>query len=171
MSLATFDIRDAGPRAVPERARVVAGIDPGKRGAIAWYWPATPEHIQADSLPYVGKELDAAQLAGWLRDMRPDAVFLEQAASRTGGGVTSSFTFGEGYGAVKSVLATLGIPYSLASPAKWKRDLRLSSDKEQSRALAMRTWPSAACLRGPRGQIIEGRAEAALIALWGSRQP
>jgi hypothetical protein len=118
-------------------------------------------------MPRVGKEVDAAQLAAWLRDLRPDRVFMEDAWSRPNDGHMQAFRFGQSFGAVKGVLAALGIPYSLVRPQLWKRDLRLTPDKEQSRALAIRTWPESDCFRRVKDH---GRAEAALIALWGSRQ-
>jgi hypothetical protein len=146
---------------------ILLGIDPGLSGALAWYWPATPALIRADDLPRVGKEIDGAQLAAWLREMRPEHAFLEQVSSRPGQGVSSTFVFGAAYGSIKTALAVLGIPYTLVTPGKWKRDMRLSSDKEQGRALAIRTWPEAECFRRVKDH---NRAEAALLALWGSRQ-
>lgn len=166
-ALATFDIRDAGPKAAGRRERIICGIDPGKSGAIAWLWASD---IRVDPLPYLGRELDGVQLAGWLRVMRPDHVFLELAGARAEQSVQAGMTTFANYGVIKGVLAALAVPYTLAAPGKWKRDMGLSADKNLSRALAARTWPEAACLRGARGAIIEGRAEAALIALWGSRQ-
>lgn len=177
MNVATFDIRDAGPRIGAERTRVVVGIDPGLTGAIAWCWPATPAMIRADDMPRVGKEVDGAQLAAWLREMRPEHAFVELAnarpakndenGSQRGQGASSAFTTGANFGVIKGVLAAVGIPYTLVSSAKWKRDLRLSADKEQSRGAAIRTWPEAACFRRKKDH---GRAEAALLARWGSYQ-
>lgn len=159
---------------------IICGVDPGLSGAIAWYWPGTPSQIRADDLPRVGKEIDGAQLAAWLLEMRPDRVFLEHASSRPmggskdgtqrGQGAASAFTTGHNYGLIKGVLAALGIPYALVASSKWKRDFGLSKDKSQSRQLAMRKWPEGRSLRGVRGGIKEGRAEAALIALWGATQ-
>lgn len=166
MTLATFDIRGAVPAALLDRQRILLGIDPGLSGAVAWFWPAV-NAIRADDMPRVDNEVNAAQLAAWLRDVRPDCVFMEDAWSRPNDGHMQAFRFGQSFGAVKGVLAALGLPYSLVRPQLWKRDLRLTPDKEQSRALAIRTWPESDCFRRVRDH---GRAEAALIALWGSRR-
>jgi hypothetical protein len=166
VSLATFDIRDVVPAVLLERQRILLGIDPGLSGALAWFWPAA-NAVRAEDMPRVGKEVDAAQLAAWLRDARPAHAFLESAGSRPGQGVSSTFTTGANFGVIKGVLAAVGIPYTFVSPARWKRDMRLSKDKAQSRALAIRAWPESDCFRRVKDH---GRAEAALIALWGSRQ-
>jgi hypothetical protein len=51
------------------------------------------------------------------------------------------------------------------TPAKWKRDMKLGKDKGEARDMAMRRWPNH---RDKFKRVKDdGRAEAALIALWG----
>jgi crossover junction endodeoxyribonuclease RuvC len=53
-------------------------------------------------------------------------------------------------------------PLHLVTPAKWKRYFGLDADKEKSRALALRLWPSRSDLFTRKRD--HGRAEAALLA-------
>ena len=58
------------------------------------------------------------------------------------------------------------IPTIHVSPGKWKKHFGLTSDKEKSRALAIATWPQSDHFRRKKD---DGRAEAALTALYGAR--
>lgn len=147
------------------RALCVMGIDPGLSGAISWYFPDEPQLITAEDMPVVDKNIDAAKLARRVKQMQPDVAIIEQVASRPGQGVSSVFKFGVGYGQVQGVVATLGIPMALVTPGKWKRYFGLSSDKEQSRAAAIKLWPSSEAFERKKD---EARAEAALIAKYGA---
>ena len=81
-------------------------------------------------------------------------------------GVASTFKFGAPYGAVLGVLAALKIQTHLVAPAAWKKHFRLDSDKEKSRALALRTF--AASPEHFSRKKDHNRAEAALLALYGA---
>jgi crossover junction endodeoxyribonuclease RuvC len=63
---------------------------------------------------------------------------------------------------VCGVIAASGVPLHLVSPSKWKRHFGLGSDKEKSRALALRLWPGRSDLFGKKKD--HGKAEAALLA-------
>jgi hypothetical protein len=78
-------------------------------------------------------------------------------------GVT--FKFGVAYGALRATLVACNVPTHLISPSKWKRAYGLDSDKEKSRAFAIRLWPGCALFARKRDY---GRAEAALLAKYGS---
>jgi crossover junction endodeoxyribonuclease RuvC len=81
-------------------------------------------------------------------------------------GVTSVFRFGYGAGVVEGVFATLCIPIEFVRPQVWKKSFGLGSDKEQSLALARRTWPYADSFTRKKD---EGRAESALLAEYARR--
>ena len=89
---------------------------------------------------------------------------IERVLSMPKQGVLSTFKFGVAYGMARAAVVALAIPYVLVTPGKWKRHFGLTSDKELSRAMAIRLWPGAGCFRRKRD---DGRAEAALLALWG----
>jgi crossover junction endodeoxyribonuclease RuvC len=83
-----------------------------------------------------------------------------------GQGVVSMFNFGRAYGDVRGVIGALNIPVHFATPPKWKKHFRLSSNKEEARALALRLFP--ACADHFTFKRHHGRAEAALIAKFGA---
>lgn len=146
--------------------RCILGIDPGASGAIAFYFPAHPERMAVEDMPIAAGEVDAITLAKRIATMAPDLAFLERVNAMPGQGVSSTFKFGRAYGVVLGVMGAAGIPLHLVTPAKWKGHLRLSSDKEQARALALRLFP--ACSEHFKRKKDHGRAEAALIARYGA---
>jgi crossover junction endodeoxyribonuclease RuvC len=66
------------------------------------------------------------------------------------------------------VLAALQVPYQLVTPNEWKRSFRLGPSKAEARIAAARLFPGSA--RYFARVRDEGRAEAALIALFGAQQ-
>ena len=144
----------------------ILGIDPGLSGALGFYFPAVPDRATAEDLPVAGNEIDAATLACRIEQMNPDVAIVERVSARPGQGVSSTFKFGTAYGTVRGVLGALLVPMHLVTPSPWKRHYRLSADKEQARALALRLFPATAeCFQRRRDH---GRAEAALIARYGA---
>ncbi|MBB1060403.1 hypothetical protein [Marilutibacter spongiae] len=152
--------------------RVTFGIDPGLTGAVAVLLDGEPGPLIDMPTREVGDwgEVDAQQLALFLRDQRaahPGAYIsacVEKVGARPADGGTSAFRFGETAGKIKGVLEALGIPYSRAIPAVWKRGMGLiGTEKDAARLLAIRRFPGAAdrLKRKKDG----GRADALLIAL------
>ncbi|MEE7545748.1 hypothetical protein HF319_00650 [Xanthomonas sp. Kuri4-1] len=158
--------------------RVTFGIDPGMSGAIATLIDGAAGPILDMPCMQVGnkEEVDARAIAVFVRQVRaahPGAVF-EGTVERVRAmppkgdrrpGAQSSMNFGESYAKAKAVLEVMGVPFSLAEPASWKRHFGLiGSDKNASRLLAIRRFPAAA----PQLQRKKDadRAEALLMALW-----
>jgi len=150
---------------------MIIGIDPGKTGAIAMLYNIN-EHednnrLFIEDMPALDKEINGAVIADILREFTPDFVYLE-AVNSFGMGRQSAYNFGQGVGILKGVMAALAIPYSIVAPGKWKRDMGLKRDKAAARAAATRLFPASADLFKRKKD--DGRAEAALIALWGTNQ-
>jgi crossover junction endodeoxyribonuclease RuvC len=147
---------------------MILGVDVGASGAVAWLTDAG-YLIEVRDLPHVPKVgLVPAILADWLRadDRRPTHAFVERVASRPGAGVAGMFNFGRGYGQIEGLLAALEIPVTLVTPQVWKRSLSVPADKSAARARAAQLWPG---LAGTFARVKDdGRAEAALIALYGA---
>lgn len=153
--------------------RVTFGIDPGLSGAV---WAP----IDGEPGPFLDMptrmvsdwaEVDAAALAAWLQRVRaahPGAHFsacLEKVGARPTDGGTTAFRFGEGAGRVAGVLEALGIRYSRAIPAVWKRHFGLlKKEKDESRQLAIVRFPRAA--PDLKRKKDNGRADGLLLALW-----
>lgn len=153
----------------------ILGIDPGASGALALYDPVTSDLDIIDMPTYKAlvngtkkKRIDLYALARWI-DLHSRSIkfaVVEDPHAMPGQGVSSSFAFGFSCGAAQMLVASALIPVTLVRPAIWKRRMGLSSDKNASRALAS--------LRFPQHRVLfarakdDGRAEAALLALYGS---
>jgi hypothetical protein len=147
-------------------ALCIVGIDPGLAGAIAYYFPEAPGRVIAEDMPTADGMVDCATLAARIRQMAPDLAIVERVASMPKQGISSTFKFGTSYGAVLGVLAALEIRTSLVTPQTWKSYFSLDSDKEKSRALALRTFAKPPEHFARRRD--HSRAEAALLALYGA---
>ena len=154
---------------------IIIGIDPGLSGALCFL--NSGESICAIydmptlSLSRSGKnrrEIDAYALANQLS---PNGLvghaFVEQSWPRPDDGAMAGFAFGKSYGIVIGVLAARGVPVTFVSPQAWKRALGLPKGKDAARARASELMPSGSRLWPLKKH--DGRAEAALIALWGIR--
>lgn len=142
----------------------IMGVDPGLSGAIAFYNPKFANLIAAYDLPVIGKEINAAELFDIIDSFKPVAAIIESVHAMPKQGVSSSFNFGMSYGVVRGVVSASKIRTHLVAPTKWKKYFSLSSDKDASRALAIRYWPDSPHFRRKKDH---GRAEAALLALYG----
>lgn len=146
-------------------SKCIMGIDPGVSGAVAFYFPEQRAGISVYDVPVMGKEIDAAALYDLIQQYKPDLAVIELVHAMPKQGVSSSFNFGCSYGAVKGVVGACKIPTINVSPVKWKKHFGLTADKEKARFLAISTWPFS---DGFRRKKDNGRAEAALMALYGS---
>jgi len=144
----------------------IMGLDPGASGAVAFYYPNSPQLISAYDVPLVDKKINAAALYDLIRDHGPSLAVVEIVHAMPKQGVSSSFNFGMSYGTALGVIGALKIPLVQVSPGKWKKYFGLSADKEQARALAINKWPGSLHFRRKKDN---GRAEAALLALYGAQ--
>lgn len=150
------------------------GIDPGKKGAIALFDPSQ-HHLNIEDMPLVprskgkkGEDTNYARLSEILWKPPGVLVFalMEDVWSMPKEGVSSAHAFGRNNGALLMALAAGRIPHGLITPPKWKKYFGLSRDKGASRSLAMQRFPDHADLFLRVKD--DGRAEAALIALYAS---
>lgn len=152
----------------------VCGIDPGLSGAVAIYDTATGV-VETTAMPVhrlarggkAKREVDPHGLAGLLVGNRIGHAIVEQVGAMPGQGTTSMFAFGRSYGIVLGVLAAAGVPMSLVPPARWKKALGVPSAKDGARARASQLLPDAADQWARATD--DGRAEAAMLALYGAR--
>ena len=151
----------------------VLGVDPGASGALALLDGATlivqdvPTVVVKRSRRVV--EINDAGLARLVDELRPEVAWIEQVHAMPKQGVSSSFSFGASYGLIRGILIGKAIPYFLVTPHEWKREFRLSSDKQEARLLASRMFPEYAQTFSRTRD--DGRAEAALLAAFGARHP
>ena len=151
----------------------IVGVDPGFTGAIAILDPKSWSLLIHD-MPTVeigkGKPVlnhrhtfDLLDLGSTTRK----AAILERVASRPGQGVSATFRFGQCAGALEMALAAQGYEIFMPTPQTWKKHLKILNDQTGSmaRGLATQRFPAQASLFSRVKD--HGRAEAALMALWG----
>ena len=152
----------------------IIGIDPGLTGAVA----ILPEGLFFDT-PTASVKKGSSKKVYLVAEMvtilaivdRDNAhVYIEDVHAMPGQGVSSTFSFGRGYGLWEGIVAALGIPYTLVSPVRWKRAMMdgMGKEKGASRVRAGQLFPQFADLLG----LVKhhGRADALLIAEYGRRQ-
>lgn len=156
--------------------RFIIGIDPGQTGAIAILDLQTLDVTVEDMPTYKGKSGKVlTNSAALLEILKPPTelngqvmAVLEQVWARQGEGVSSAFRFGQGYGSLQTALAAHKLITHDVTPQKWKKYFGLNSDKGVSRGLAIQRFPNQADLF--KRVKDDGRAEAALIALYGKEK-
>jgi crossover junction endodeoxyribonuclease RuvC len=154
----------------------VLGIDPGLSGALALY---TGEDLIVGDVPThelkrggkAKREVDLHALAAMIRDCAAyqPTVWIEQVGAMPGQGVSSVFAFGKVYGTLLGICAANGLVIERVTPQVWKKAMGLqTAAKDAARARASTLLP-AHVSKWARVKD-DGRAEAALIALYGSAQ-
>lgn len=155
---------------------LILGIDPGITGAIAAVTPSgSLQWVQDMPIRDGGKkarkanEIDGASLARLLRVHVADIgeVWVEEVSAMPGQGVSSMFGLGDSRGCIRGVLEALGLSTQRVHPRTWKQHFGLDSDKDASRALAIRLYPGCEALSRKKDH---GRAEAILLARYGAQQ-
>jgi crossover junction endodeoxyribonuclease RuvC len=149
---------------------VRVGIDGGVRGGAAAICDdnGAVRLLDAIDIPTTGtgakERVDALALQQWLRQHAPVHAYIERAQSMPRQGSSSGFKYGRAVGAIE---ACCEIPLTIIEPTAWKTFHHLhGKDKEGSRQRALQLFPAAHELFARKRD--HGRAEAALIALYGA---
>lgn len=158
---------------------MIIGIDLGLDGAIATLMKIEGAYslsvydmptFEVRSRTRVKRELDLPALRSLLAPNAHQTRFavLEIISTRPGYGLRAALTAGYGWGAVEGLLAALNIGVHRVSPVRWKKVMLadMGRDKDASRFKATQVFPNSAELFSRRCD--HGRAEAALLALYGS---
>lgn len=166
---------------------LIFAIDPGLDGAVTmarfvsgrlqslrvYDMPTVEKAVGRGKARKVRRELDFAGLRDLLAPT-PGETFaeacdaiLEEVGAMPSDGAVGAFKFGTCYGGIRGVLAALHIPVTLVRPAEWKRTMRVPADKTAARARASEMLP--AYVDNWPLKKHDGRAESALLALWGIR--
>tara|TARA_B100000965_G_C19286194_1_gene623779 strand:- start:137 stop:628 length:492 start_codon:yes stop_codon:yes gene_type:complete len=129
----------------------IIGIDPGLQGAIAIL--ENNKVINLFEMPTMSegkknkKQLNSALLVKLLKENistnEEVSVIVEQVNAMPGQGVTSMFNFGQTFGAIKGICASLELPIFFVRPSKWKKHFELiNASKDSSRTKAIEMYPS-----------------------------
>jgi len=95
-------------------------------------------------------------------------IYIEKQQAMPKQGVVSMFKLGYAFGQIVTTAALSKTPYTLVTPAVWKRALNLPKDKDSARRMAQQWFPDLAS--DLKRKKDEHRAEALLIALYGGNK-
>lgn len=162
----------------------ILGVDPGVGGALALFDPGTQELIIHD-MPTVAaargvsgaaRDIDGYQLGNLMDTLsrQISRAYVEQVGGIGKQSAAKSFQFGLNTGVLHGVLYANLVPMQLVLPQRWKAHFNLkrgqamsdSAYKSLSRAKASALLPQYSGLWALAKH--DGRAEAALIAVYGS---
>lgn len=124
----------------PLRGPLCVGVDPGASGGIAAITAAGEVRLVTPTPDSLRDILDVLEgLAG-----EPCRAVLEFVRSSPQMGVTSAFSFGQSYGALRMALVAARIPFDEVTPAKWQRVMGCltKGDKRVSRQRAQELFPA-----------------------------
>jgi crossover junction endodeoxyribonuclease RuvC len=149
------------------------GVDPGITGGIALVETLADDKtmlVDAMDIPVIGtgakERVDILAIRTWIAQHCPTFAAIERAQAMPRQGVSSGFKYGRSVGAIEAAVALSEIPVTIVEPSMWKRFFRLpGKDKEAARQRALELFPAAHTLLARKKD--HGRAEAALIALFG----
>ena len=160
-------------------SRIIVGIDPGSKGAIAiWaggdHWavhdcPITEVHRKKGAKTSTENVPDPQGMFQLLEPLKGTMVhvFLEKVWGFKGQGGASQFKFGMNYGMWMALIAVLGIPYTLVTPQRWKKDMGVTSDKGTCAIRAKQLFPET--FEFLQRKKDHDRAEAILLAGYGRK--
>jgi len=138
-----------------------AGIDPGAKGYICLLVPENDE-ISFISLAKSPKEIYIS-----LRAINPDIILIEDVHSIHGMSAKSNFSFGKNVGGINWLADLIACPVEHVKPKDWQKEVGISSKRTFNKVVvadyANKIYPSAD-LYGPRGGLIDGKADALMIA-------
>jgi len=163
--------------------KVIIGIDPGQKGAIA-VLREDGSLLDLFDMPVkkIGKNtrVDGARLAGLLRGYSGKAVMEQVGYIGSGGGDKKrkdggkgAFSFGESAGGARCVLEALGFDMVFALPQQWRKLHRLTGASDEAVIQAARAlYPEANVFTGFKKKdgtpnVKDGRTDALLIARYG----
>lgn len=146
----------------------VMGIDPGAKGAVAILSNDPPTR-----LVWLLSEMSPSIFSEIVKQYEPQHVYLEKAQAMPGQGVSSMFTYGQGFGRLLGWVEMLEIPYTLIAPREWTKDIHkgcIGKDAKEKTLQAMkRIFPKESFL-AERGRVPHmGIVDAYAIAEYGRR--
>lgn len=173
----------------------VVGIDPGTSGAFAFFSPPPPlppgvtnltdltaqTIVLAWDMPIneitVGgkprKRIDRLGLGELIAQITmlydPQKWIVEKVGGMPGN--SGMFEFGYTVGCIHQALTERGIPFETVTPTQWKKELKAPREKKECIAKADELWPHARSVfrtDTTKKGLRPDRAEAALLAYWGS---
>ncbi len=112
-------------------------------------------------------ELDCIKIHWYMEKFclnRYGTFVIEAPGNSIGNSARSTATTHYNIGKLHAIAEILDCEIVVVQAAKWKKDLKLTKDKEQCVKVA--EGLSKKCFRTPRGKLLDGQAEAWLIGYW-----
>jgi crossover junction endodeoxyribonuclease RuvC len=145
--------------------KLFLAIDPG---AVSGAWGAVDElgqYWDCQDIPHSDGKIDSLALRQAIKLSMGSATFeiaIELVGSMPKQGVSSTYKFGRAVGAIEAVCELTGCSVTYIRPAKWKKEMSLTSDKHSSLNMARNLFPNAKLSKVKD----HNKAEALLLALW-----
>ena len=150
----------------------IAGIDPGKQGAIVILHTNDTVAFKY-KLKYPDGDLCHNSVHDILSLHRPGLIIIEKVQGFKGASATSTFNFGYAVGQLNLAVRASNIPYKLITPQRWQKELHVGikgslSAKERTMAAYRQMFPHEPIPKGPRGGKIDDNVlDAFVIAVYG----
>lgn len=161
--------------------KVTIGIDPGKKGAIAYFVDGELKEVK--DIPLIKTEIDVAALTQLLSDHislicpGPTSIFmaLENVHALFGASAGSTFTFGHICGLLEGIICAYKYQYVKVQPKEWQKvawagvpnitrqGKKTIDSKAMSRVALTRLFPTKA-MEIPKSK--DGQVDAILIGYW-----
>tara|TARA_B100001093_G_scaffold320927_1_gene306247 strand:- start:1501 stop:1995 length:495 start_codon:yes stop_codon:yes gene_type:complete len=131
---------------------LIIGIDPGISGSICFFKDGEIKDVIDMPTMTEGKknkkQVNGSQIVNEISkriidvDKKNIKVVIEQVSAMPGQGVTSMFNFGQSFGILKGICASMQLSMYFVRPAKWKKYFNLiNSEKDASRTKAIEIFP------------------------------
>ena len=150
---------------------LIAGIDPGTNGAIAVLDSQNPDSVALLDL----KKSSVSDIWNWFNEefnysWRPGQIWIEDVHSMHGMSAKSNFGFGKNVGMVQTIAELIVDNVILVTPKVWQKYIGVTvkgkAIKKEVAKIAQGLYPNAE-LHGKRGGLLDGRADALMIAYYG----
>lgn len=121
------------------------------------------------------RSIDAQEIVARLRQYRPDFALMEKVTAMPGQGVTSMFSFGENFGLLKGILASVCRDVRLVRPQAWQIWVRKqygekAEGKEAWIEIARQEFGEDSVLAPGRRKPQDGLGDALCMALYACAQ-
>lgn len=148
---------------------IYVGIDVGLRSGAVAAIDHNSVVVGCADIPSVGDRVNVIALHRMILDMIGTQDFhitIEEVGVMPKQGISSTGLFMRAAGAIETVALLLTKDVLLVRPTKWKKIMKVTSEKDTSLTLARELFPAASLKR----KKDHGRAEALLLAEYGRRQ-
>lgn len=151
---------------------LIAGIDPGTNGAIAVLDSESPDSVALLDL----KKSNVGDIWNWFSEddinypWGPGQIWIEDVHSMHGMSAKSNFGFGKNVGMIQTIAELIVDDVILVTPKVWQKYIGVTvkgkAIKKEVAKIAQGLYPNAE-LHGKRGGLLDGRADALMIAHYG----